>query len=85
MPVYLKDSLISQADQPNLKLLSSGNTYTIFNPTGSTPALYVTLESDTPGYFSDNVFQMLPGEEVTVRFVKKEEGVKEVVRVRSYN
>jgi hypothetical protein len=53
---------------------------------GGAPALYVTLEADIPGYFSANAFHLLPGEEKTVTFTKKESSHKVgKVIVRSYN
>ena len=55
---------------------------------GSTPALYVTLESSQPGYFSENAFHLLPGEQKKVVFVGVDGDQKvdlQKVKLRSYN
>lgn len=46
----------------------------------------MTLEADIPGYFTENVFTLMPGEEKTAMFIKKNDGqTLGEVKVRSYN
>ena len=77
-PKYLKDGKIADAPQPVLTLTEHyGSVYqdyclSIRNKMGSVPALYVTLETTVPGYFSENAFHLLPGEEKKLTFVPKD-------------
>ena len=75
LPKYLKDGKIGDAPKPVLELtehfgsISDEYCLSVKNKMGSTPALYVTLETTTPGYFSENAFHLLPGEQKKVVFV----------------
>lgn len=46
------------------------------------PAFLVAVESDQPGRFSDNVFAVLPGQPVILRFVPDHDGAKPNFTVR---
>jgi hypothetical protein len=94
IPTYLKDGKIGDAPKPMLELTehfgSVSNDYclSIKNKMGSTPALYVTLESTTPGYFSENAFHLLPGEQKKLVFVAVDGDDKidlSQIKIRSYN
>jgi hypothetical protein len=93
-PVYLKDGKISGNIQPTLEvtentsLQSSDFSLSIHNLPGSVPALYVTLEATIPGYFSENAFHLVPGEQKSLKFVPVNKDHKldiSQVKVRSYN
>jgi beta-mannosidase len=48
--------------------------------TAQAPAFYVMLETSVHGWFSDNAFDVLPGESVTVRFTPDDRSQLELVR-----
>lgn len=54
---------------PGLEIERDGNDLTI---TSRTLALFVTVEADIPGRFSDNAFPLLPGQPVRITFTPDE-------------
>jgi beta-mannosidase len=43
--------------------------------TAQKPAYYVSVEADVPGHFSDNAFDLLPGEPKSINFTPAQSGV----------
>jgi len=75
--MYMVKQQVKSTDQPNISWTTNVATsdtveVTVSNADGAAPAIFLTLESgDIVGYFSKNVFFLLPGESVTVIFTSK--------------
>ncbi len=50
--------------------------------TAQKPAYYVALEADVAGHFSDNAFDLLPGETKTIQFIAENKSAKPIFTIR---
>jgi beta-mannosidase len=60
-------------ENSNIMLKNSGATIEL---SAQKPAYFVSLEADVAGHFSDNAFDLLPGEIKTVQFIAEDHSVK---------
>jgi len=72
-PMYMQKQTIKAVDAPKISFeITEGPIIKVSNAEGAGTALFLTLESGSiPGYFSDNVFFLLPGESESVTFIPK--------------
>ncbi|WP_299046224.1 glycoside hydrolase family 2 protein [uncultured Tateyamaria sp.] len=62
--------------------VTEGDGHWLVTLTASALALFVAVEADQPGRFSDNAFDLLPGRPVTLRFVPAAPGATPAFTVR---
>ncbi len=66
-------------EDSKITLKQSGHELTL---NSAKPAYYVSLEADVPGHFSDNAFDLLPGESKTISFKPDNKSAKPNFTVR---
>jgi beta-mannosidase len=66
-------------ENPNIALKQNGGALEL---SAQKPAYYVSVESDVPGHFLDNAFDLLPGDTKTIHFIAEDKTAKPNFTIR---